>query len=154
MGLHALGRPDAALAGPERPAEYALAGVRHEVQGNTIIVSLPAKVHDKVTSSKFQVEMPPNARLAGLIRKEGDESEKPLVPFVFVEVAQPPTRRPATFPSYTPSCRRAITSSAGTSSTPCASYLLVTPLALMRRSLRFHVTWNKPNANADTEVGD
>ena len=31
--------------------------------------------------------MPPNARLAGLIRKETDEDDQPLVPFVFAEVS-------------------------------------------------------------------
>ena len=82
------GDPTLRLPSPPRPDD-ALTGVKHEVQGNTIIVSLPEKKHDKVESNKFQVEMPPNARLAGLIRKDGKESEKPLVPFVFVEVSLP-----------------------------------------------------------------
>src|SRR5262249_28396113 len=86
------GDPTLRLPRPQKPDD-ALTAVRHEVQGNTIVVSLPEMVHEKVESNKFQVEMPPNARLAGLIRKEGNEKEKPLVPFVFVEVALP--RAPA-----------------------------------------------------------
>jgi len=145
------GDPTLRLPRPERPDD-ALTEVRHEVQGNTIIVSLPAKVHDKVASSKFLVEMPPNARLAGLIRKEGNESEKPLVPFVFVEVALP--KAPA---GHIPELHTKLPSSHYVFSWDerrRTGYLLVTPRARDEKELRFHVTWNKPNANADTEVGD
>ena len=45
--------------------------------------------HEKVKSAKYQVEMLPNARLAGLLRKEKDDDGQPLVPFVFAEVQLP-----------------------------------------------------------------
>jgi len=132
------GDPTLTLPRPERPAD-ALSGVRHEVQGNTIVVSLPDKTHDKVASNKFQVEMPPNARLAGLIRKEEDDSEKPLVPFVFVEVSLPkaPTGRVPELhakvpPSHYVFCwdeRRR------------TGYLLITPRARDEKELRFRVSW-------------
>ncbi len=136
------GDPTLTLPRPERPSG-ALTGVKHEVQGNTIIVSLPEKRHDKVESNKFQVEMPPNARLAGLIRKEeGADAEKPLVPFVFAEVALPKapagqvpelhTKLPASHYVFCWDERRR------------TGYLLVTPRARDEKELRFHVSWTKP----------
>jgi hypothetical protein len=132
------GDPTLTLPRPERPAG-ALPAVKHEVQGNTIIVSLPKKRHEKVVSEKFQVEMPPNARLAGLIRKEGKEDEKPLVPFVFSEVALPKapaghvpelhTKLPASHYVFCWDQRRR------------TGYLLVTPRARDENELRFRVTW-------------
>jgi hypothetical protein len=135
------GDPTLKLPQPERPAG-ALTGVRHEVQGNTIVVSLPERAHDKVTSNKFQVQMPPNARLAGLIRKEGDESEKPLVPFVFAEVSLP--QAPA---GRVPELRSRLP---GSHYVFCwderrrTGYLLVTPRARDEKELRFHVAWRNP----------
>jgi len=146
------GDPTLHLPLPERPAD-ALAGVRHEVDGNTIIVTLPAKTYDKVASNKFNVAMAPNARLAGLIRKEEDDSNKPLVPFVFAEVSLPkaPTGRiPELHARLSPShyvfCwdeRRR------------TGYLLVTPRTDGEKELRFHVTWRKTGADdAGTAVGE
>ena len=145
------GDPTLRLPSPPRPDD-ALTGVQHEVQGNTIIVSLPSKVHEKVESNKFQVQMPPNARLAGLIRKDGNDSEKPLVPFVFVEVSLPKapagqipelhTKLPASHFVFCWDERRR------------TGYLLVTPRPRDEKELRFHVSWNKPVVNADTDVGN
>jgi hypothetical protein len=47
---------------------------------------MPGSTHDKVTTSKYQVRMPPNGRLAGLVRKQAEEDGQPLVPFAFAEV--------------------------------------------------------------------
>ncbi len=82
------GDPTLKLPAPERP-KNALPPIRHEVKGKYLIVTLPAQRHDKVMSSKFQAEMPANARMAGLVRKEKDDDGQPLVPFVFLEVALP-----------------------------------------------------------------
>jgi hypothetical protein len=60
--------------------------VRREVHGSTIHLMLPPEPHDKVKSAKFQAQMAPNARLAGLVRKDGDADGQPLVPLVFAEV--------------------------------------------------------------------
>jgi hypothetical protein len=116
--------------------------VRHEVQGSTLIVSLPEKAHDKVASNKFQVEMPPNARLAGLIRKEEDDAERPLVPFVFAEVSlagapagRVPELRGKLAASHYVFCwdeRRR------------TGYLLAEPRANGDKELRFHVSWKAP----------
>src|SRR5207249_4143512 len=132
------GDPTLKLPRPERPAG-ALSAVRHEVQGNTIVVSLPAQAHDKVESNKFHVEMPPNARLAGLIRKEQDESDRPLVPFVFAEVALP--RAPA---GRVPELHAKLPASHYVfcwDQRRRAGYLLVTPRARDEKELRFRVSW-------------
>src|SRR5439155_10385068 len=63
--------------------------IRQEVHGRTITLTLPPEPHDKVKSTKFQAQMPPNARLAGLVKKEGDADGQPLVPLVFAEVHLP-----------------------------------------------------------------
>jgi hypothetical protein len=146
------GDPTLTLPQPSRPAD-ALPAVRHEVQGNSIVIQLPEKRHEKVTSNKFQVEMPPNARLAGLIRKEQDDSEKPLVPFVFVEVSLPraPTGRVPELHAAIPSSHYVF----------CwdqrrrTGYLLVTPRPRDEKELRFRVTWKTPGAeDAGTDVGE
>jgi hypothetical protein len=139
------GDPTLTLPRPERPAG-ALPGVKHEVQGNAIVVSLPEKRHEKVESDKFQVTMPPNARLAGLIRKDGKDDEKPLVPFVFAEVSLPKapagrvpelhTKLPASHYVFCWDQRRR------------TGYLLVTPRARDENELRFRVTWKKPGDGA------
>jgi hypothetical protein len=132
------GDPTLMLPRPEPPAG-ALSAVRHEVQGNTIIVSLPARTYDKVASNKFQVTMPPNARLAGLIRKEEDDSEKPLVPFVFAEVSLP--RAPA---GCVPELHAKLSPSHYVftwDERRRTGYLLVAPHTTGEQELRFHVTW-------------
>jgi hypothetical protein len=63
--------------------------IRREVHGRTILLSIPPEPLDKVTSARFQAQMPPNGRLAGLVRKEGDADGQPLVPLVFAEVYLP-----------------------------------------------------------------
>src|SRR5262249_11056875 len=66
------GDPTVRLPHPEKPSN-ALPAIRHEIHGNTIVVKLPEETHDKVTTAKYQVEMRPNSRLAGLLRKDLDE---------------------------------------------------------------------------------
>ena len=91
-------------------------------------------------SDKFQVEMPPNARLAGLIRKEeGDDAEKPLVPFVFAEVALP--KAPA---GHVPELHAKLPASHYVfcwDERRRTGYLLVTPRPRDEKELRFRVSW-------------
>jgi hypothetical protein len=144
------GDPTLTLPCPQRPAG-ALSGVRHEVQGNTIVVSLPAKAHDKVVSDKFQVAMPPNARLAGLIRQEEDDSEKPLVPFVFAEVLLP--KAPA---GCVPELHAKLSASHYVfcwDARRRAGYLLVAPHTTAEQELCFHVSWKKPDEDG-AEIGE
>jgi hypothetical protein len=84
------GDPTLKLPPPERPAD-APPPVRHEVRGNTIVLHVPAAA-DKVRTDKYEAAAPPNARLAGLLRKDKDDERKPLVPLLFAEVRLPKAR--------------------------------------------------------------
>src|SRR5262249_50265640 len=55
---------------------------------HSITFELPEGAYEKVSNGKFQAQMRPNTRLAGLIRT-GDDVGKSLVPFLFAEVPMP-----------------------------------------------------------------
>ncbi len=124
---------------PAPPPEAALPHVNHQVNGNTIVLDMPAETHGMVKSAKYQVEMLPNARLAGLIRRDKDEDGQPLVPFLFAEVhltkgkpGQVPTlhsKLPSNHYVFCWDDRRQ------------SGYLLVMPRANEEKELRFHVEW-------------
>jgi hypothetical protein len=131
---------DPTLQWPRPPVPVnALPSVRHRVQDQTIVLTLPEKAYDKVTSGKYQARLWPNARLAGLVAKDGDDDGSRLVPFVFAEVSLP-----AGPPDQTPRLRSPLP---GTSWVFCwderrrCGYLLVIPPFKHRGELRFHVTW-------------
>src|SRR5262249_6203135 len=120
-------------------AEDALAPVRHTVHGKTIVLTLPDEPLDKVKSARYQAQMPPNARMAGLLRKEGDADGQPLVPFVVAEGSLP--KGP---PDATPMLTSRLPSSHWTfcwDARRRCGYLLVTPRDSDRDELRFHVEW-------------
>jgi hypothetical protein len=137
------GDPTLRLPRPE-PAAEARAAVRHRVQGNTIVVTLPDEPHDRVVTGNFRTEMPPNARLAGLVRKT--EGGRHLVPIIFAEVAlpqAPPGKAPRLHSRLPSSCwvfswddRRR------------CGYLLAIPRPKDPRELHFHVTWTSPEPKA------
>jgi hypothetical protein len=130
------GDPTFRLPRPGAPSS-ALSAVRHEVTGNVIVVDLPTERHDEVTTAKYQVRMPPNSRLAGLVRKMKEEDGQALVPFVFAEVRLPRagqaprlrTRLPASRWVFVWDQRRR------------TGYLLAAPRPQDRGELRFHVEW-------------
>jgi hypothetical protein len=121
------------------PPQTALPHVHHQVSGNTIVLDTPSETHGIVRSTKYQVEMLPNARLAGLIRKEKDEDAQPLVPFFFAEVRLP-KGKPGQVPilhSKLPTNRYVFCWDERRQS----GYLLVMPRANEEQELRFHVEW-------------
>jgi hypothetical protein len=132
------GDPTLRLPRPRESAE-ALAPVRHEVHGNTIIVRLPATAYPKVTTGKYQTAMRPNARMAGLLSGQADADGRHFVPFVFAEVHLP--RAP---PGQTPQVRTRLP---GKQWVFCydrrrqCGYLLVTPRPKDQHELRFHLDW-------------
>jgi hypothetical protein len=77
------GDPTLRLPRPAVPAN-ALTPVHHEVRGDTVVLHLPPDRHERVTTDKYCVEMPPNGRLAGLVRK-GEEGRS-LAPLIFAEI--------------------------------------------------------------------
>jgi hypothetical protein len=84
------GDPTFRLPRPPAP-ESALPGVRHEVAGHGITIDVPKDTHPVVRTGRYIARMPPNARLAGLLRKRGDEGQA-LVPLLFAEVHLPRAR--------------------------------------------------------------
>ena len=141
---------------PVGPPEGALPQVRHHVNGNTIVLETPAETHGPITSTKYQADMLPNARLAGLIRREKDEDTQPLVPFLFAEVHLPggkPGQAPVLH-SKLPSSHYVFCWDARRQS----GYLLVMPRANEEKELRFHVEWTTPDvakgATAPAAAGD
>jgi hypothetical protein len=91
------GDPTLRLPHPSRPTE-AREAVSHEFRGGSLIVNLPRDSYDKVKVGKYEAEMHPNARLAGLLRLSTDNEDlRQLVPFVFAEVRladAPPGKKP------------------------------------------------------------
>jgi hypothetical protein len=143
------GDPTLKLVPPTKP-EDSLAPVRHEVRGNTIVITLPDMSHEKTTTSKYQAQILPNARLAGLLSKEADDDGQRLVPFIFAEVHLPkaPAGKVPGLHSRVPSRRWVF----------CwdprrrCGYLLVTPRAKDREELRFQVEWQPPGAAPPSRV--
>jgi hypothetical protein len=120
---------------PDEPREP----IRREVHGATIHLTLPPEPHDKVKSAKFQAQMAPNARLAGLVRKEGDADGQPLVPLVFAEVYLPkaPTSGTPVLHSKLPASNYVFNWDARRR----CGYLLVEPRSRDTEELKFRVEW-------------
>lgn len=135
---------DPTLKLPRSPVTEARPGVRHEVRGNSIIVHLPDTPHDKVVNGDFRALMRPNARLAGLIRR--DDDGKRLVPFVFAEV-----RLPKAPPHHVPRLSSRLPEDNWVfcwDERRRCGYLLVTPRPRDERELRFRVDWHNPTVEA------
>ena len=130
------GDPTLALPRSEPPTD-ALAPIRHVVRGDTVIVSLPETAYDKVSSGRYEAWMKPNARLAGLLRK--DEEVSTLVPFVFVEVrlANGPADKTPRLRSVLPEKHWVFCWDARRRS----GYLLITPREKDQKELRFRIEW-------------
>jgi hypothetical protein len=133
------------------PPDGALLPVQHEVQGNTIVLKLPPEHHDKVTTAKYQAEMYPNGRLAGLCRKEDNEDGLPLVPFVFAEVSLPHGRA-----DQVPELHSRLPSSHWVFSWDArrrCGYLIAVPRSRDCEELRFSVHWTNVPAPAGAAGG-
>ena len=132
------GDPTLRLPKPTRK-ESSLEQVRHEVHGNTITLRLPPDSYRKTVTAKYQVELTPNARLAGLVKKEKGDDGQPLIPLVFAEIPLP--RAPS---DLTPRLHSKLPS---TSYVFCwdarrrCGYLLVEPRTIEEQELRFSVDW-------------
>jgi hypothetical protein len=132
------GDPTLRLPLPPRPDD-ALPPVRHQVVGNTITLKVPVENHAKTATTKYQAQIRPNGRLAGLIARDLDEDQQPLVPFAFAEVALP--RAPAgKVPVLTSRLNGRRWAFLWDSRRRCG-YLLVTPRDNDGAELRFHVAW-------------
>jgi hypothetical protein len=123
------------------PPKNSLAAVKPHVRGNTIVITLPDTAYRKVVTTKYQTEMRPNARMAGLLRR-GEDDGRYLVPFVFAEVRlrkAPPGKRPRLH-SRIPGRHWVFCWDARRQ----CGYLLVTPRKKDCEELRFRVKWEDP----------
>ncbi len=118
--------------------------VRHEVQGNTLVISLPDKATMPVQTDKYRTELLPNGRAAGLVKKEKIDDRRPLVPFIFAEVSLPRGRLGLTprLSSRMPSNRWVF---CWDQRRRCG-YLLITPRHEDTEELRFHIHWETVEA--------
>ncbi len=130
---------DPALRFPRPPeAGQGLPAVRHRVQGDTVVITLPATPHERTSVSRFRAQMLPNGRLGGLLARSPTDARR-LIPFVFAEIPLP----------HGPSGARPRLSSGlpSRSWVFCwdrrrrCGYLLAIPRLRDRGELRFHVRW-------------
>lgn len=132
------GDPTLRLPRPAPPSS-ARRAVRHEVLSGTIVLEVPARTHDPVRSARYRATLPPNARMAGLIRKERGGDARPLVPLVFAEVHLPRAR-----PGQTPHLRTRLPASRWVfcwDDRRRCGYLLAAPRPGDGPRLRFKVEW-------------
>jgi Peptidase family C25 len=132
------GDPTVHLPKPATPDD-ALAKVQHVVKGDTIVVTLPNEKHDRISSAKYLAEVPANARLAGLVRKQEMADQHKLVPFTFAEIELPQAP-----PGKTPKIRTKLpeTHWVFCYDDRCQrGYLLVTPRASDHGELKFQLLW-------------
>jgi hypothetical protein len=139
------GDPTVRLPQPEAPTD-ALPPIRHRVHGNTITLFLPDTAYEKASTSKYRAQIVPNARLAGLLRRESEDGAHPLVPLLFAEVRLPhaPAGRMPVLHSSIPASHWVFCWDARRG----AGYLLVAPRARDQKELRFRVRWQSPEEGA------
>jgi hypothetical protein len=144
------GDPTLRLPAPPPPGD-ARPPARHTVEGNTIVLELPPAGYERLTSDKYRLDGFPNARLAGLLRKEG-EGGKELVPLVFAEV-----HLPKAHPGRTPRLRAKLSPRdyvfCWDERRRCG-YLLVAPPARAGGEIRFRVEWEGKEAGREERVAE
>jgi hypothetical protein len=129
-------------APPVSGSGRALPPVRHEVKGNTVVLSVP-EGRRRVATERYEASLPADARLAGLVRKRSGE-RRSLVPLVFAEVHLPRAR-----PGLTPVLSGRLPSSRWVftwDERRRCGYLLALPRQHDGHELRFHVHWAAPEA--------
>jgi hypothetical protein len=135
------GDPTLKLPSPPRP-KNALPPVRHEVRKGRIVLTLPEARYEKVTVERFEAQMFPNARLAGLLTApEDDETARRLVPFIYAEVALPDAP-----PGKVPQLQGRIAERNWVfrwDARRKVGHLLITPRGRSQRELSFKVVWQE-----------
>jgi hypothetical protein len=131
------GDPTQVLPRPARPAD-GLAPVQHEVRNKHLTITLPEQAYSRVSTTKYQAQMRPNARLAGLLTKD-DEDESHLVPFVFVEFAVPDAPDGKTLVLHSKLSAKSWVSI--WDARRKAGFVLITPRT-QEKELRFRIDWD------------
>lgn len=133
------GDPTLKLPVPAPPAN-ALPPVQCHRRGNSLVLALPATPHAEVKTEKFQAQLLPNARLAGLVQEKTAGERRRLVPLLFAEVSFPEappgklprltSRLPESHWVFCWDRRRRV------------GYLLAKPRARDTEEIRFSVKWD------------
>lgn len=132
------GDPTLRLPQPQVPDD-ALERAKLHVYSESLTVTMPADTYDKVQTGRYETELWPNARLAGLVTKNDKSAVRRLVPMLFAEVHLPraPLGKVPHLTSKLPEQnwvfswdpRRRV------------GYLLALPRSRDRELVRFHVEW-------------
>jgi len=132
------GDPTVKLPRPKSP-DKPLPAVQHVLQGRNIVLELPPATHEKVKSGKYEAQIWPNGRFAGLLLKVKEAEGEPLVPLVFAEVHLPHAPANQTLKLHTrlPSSRWVFTWDARRR----VGYVVATPRPSDKDELRFRVEW-------------
>jgi len=132
------GDPEVHLPCPE-PAEESTSHVHPQVRGNGIVLSIPQEPQRTVLSARYEADVWPNVRLAGLVYKDLIDDEKKLVPLLFAEV---PLRHRSGggVPHLTSSLPASRWVFCWDRRRSCG-YLLALPRAQDKEEIRFHVSW-------------
>jgi hypothetical protein len=136
------GDPTVKLPRPPSP-DKSRPAVQHVVQGRNIVLQLPPATHEKVKSGKYEAQLWPNGRFAGLLVRVKEAEGEPLVPLVFAEVHLP--HAPA---GQTPSLRTRLPSNRWVFTWDArrrVGYVVATPRASDKDELRFRVEWQSEN---------
>ena len=133
------GDPTLTLPRPPRPPQQ-LPPIRHRILGNTLLVSLPTTTHDKVQVGRYESQMLPNARLAGLLTvSPRDEDVRRVLPLIFTEIHLPEAP-----PMQTPKLSSGIPEKNWVfcwDSHRRTGYLLVKPRGKDKTELSFRIRW-------------
>jgi hypothetical protein len=132
------GDPTVKLPRPLSP-DKSLPAVQHVVQGRNIVLQLPPATHEKVKSGKYEGQIWPNGRFAGLLLKMKEAEGEPLVPLLFAEVHLPraPAGQTPRLHTRLPSSRWVFTWDARRR----VGYIVATPRTSDKDELRFRVEW-------------
>jgi hypothetical protein len=133
------GDPTLKLPRPDPPRD-ALPAVRQQVKDDTIVLSRPADMYERINTEKHTARSWPNGRLAGLVTRP-DEDDRQLVPFLFAEVrlSPPAAGRVPRLESRVPANNYVFAWDGRRGS----GYLLVIPPARERGELKFEVRWGE-----------
>jgi hypothetical protein len=138
MAFTLWGDPTLQLPLPPMPAS-AKAPITHELRGHTLKIKLPSDTHSKVVSARYQAQIEPSARLAGLLTKTEPGEPHPLIPLIFREVhfAKAPAGKTPRLRSRLPDASWVFTYD----SRRATGYLLIRPRAQDTEQIRFTVEW-------------
>jgi hypothetical protein len=132
------GDPEVHLPTPET-ADESVSHVHPQIRGNSIVLSIPQEPQRTVLSTRYEADVWPNVRLAGLVHKDVVDDEKKLVPLLFAEVRLR-HRSGGGVPHLTSTLPESRWVFCWDRRRSCG-YLLALPRDKDREEIRFHVSW-------------